>query len=125
MLWWAEAYQLQDLAAMTQYKRLLQLVCGSAKRALRSQVPATLRAYSFAVDIKNKQILLRAHFCEKPSEDDLDLMSVVETKIDADFLDHFEGRTEIEVFAPNKAPSFLSGGIAYLAEGEVGQVCCD
>ena len=109
---------------MTQDEQLVQLVCGSAKRALRGQTPTTLRAYSFEIDNKNKKIFLRAHFSAKPSEEDLDMISIIETEIDADFLDHFEEVTDIEVVAPNEAPSFLSGGVAYLREGEVGKTCC-
>lgn len=67
---------------------------------------------------------MRAHFSAKPSEEDLDMISIIETEIDADFLDHFEEVTDIEVVAPNEAPSFLSGGVAYLREGEVGKTCC-
>ena len=114
----------EELAAMTQDEQLVQLVCGSAKRALRGQTPAILRAYSFEIDNKNRKIFLRAHFAEKPSEDDLNLISIIETEIDADFLDHFDGETDIEVVAPNENLSFLSGGVAYLREGEVGETCC-
>jgi hypothetical protein len=64
---------------MTEDERLLRLVCGSAKRALYGQTPATLRAYSFAIDHDNKRIRLRAHFGESPSDDDLEAISVVET----------------------------------------------
>jgi hypothetical protein len=110
---------------MTDNERLLRLICGSAKRALNSQTPATLRAYSFVVDNDNRRILLRAHFAEDPSEDDLGAISIVETEIDADFLDHFEGETDTEVVATGTTPSFLSGGIAYLREGEPGGTCCE
>lgn len=103
---------------MTGDERLLRLVCGSVKRALYSQTPATLRAYSFAVDNHNKRILLRAHFGEKPSEDDLEAISIIETEIDADFLDQFEAETDTEVVATGTTPSLLSGGVAYLREGE-------
>ena len=110
---------------MTEVKYFLQLVCGSAKRALQGQTPATLRAYSFSIDSDNKRIFLRAHFAEIPSEDDLETISIVETEIDADFLDYFEGETDTEVVAPGTAPSFLPGGIAYLREGEPGTTCCE
>jgi hypothetical protein len=108
---------------MTENERLVRLVCASARRALLGQTPATLRAYSFAIDHEQKQIRLRAHFAEEPSEDDLDAISIIETEIDADFLDHFEGDTDTEIAAPGIKLSFLSGGIAYLRSGEPGQVC--
>jgi hypothetical protein len=108
---------------MTEDKRLLRLVCGSVKRALSGQTPASLRAYSFAIDNDNKRILLRAHFGENPSEDDLEVISIIETEIDADFLDHFEGETDTEVVAPGTTPSFLTGGVAYLRDGEPGTTC--
>ena len=108
---------------MTENERLLKLVCGSAKRALYSQTPNTLRAYSFTINHDTKHILLRAHFGESPSEDDLEAISIIETEIDADFLDHFEGNTDIEIAAPGKSLSFLPGGIAYLRDGEPGTVC--
>ncbi len=110
---------------MTENERLLKLVCGSAKRALHSQTPCTLRACSFSIGHGAKRILLRAHFNESPSEDDLEAISVVETEINADFLDHFEGETDTEVVAPGESLSFLPGGIAYLREGEVGKVCAE
>ncbi len=50
-------------------------------------------------------------------------MSVVETEIDANFLDHFEGRTEIEIAPAGEPLLFLSGGIAYLRNGEAGTAC--
>ena len=108
---------------MTEDERLLRLVCGSAKRALRGQTPATLRACSFAVDNGNKRILLRAHFGENPTEDDLEAISIVETEIDADFLDNFEAETDTEVVVADAMPSFLPGGVAYLREGERGTIC--
>ena len=108
---------------MTETERLLKLVCGSAKRALHSQTPSTLRAYSFSINHGDKRILLRAHFGESPSEDDLEAISIVETEIDADFLDHFEAETETEVVAPKESLSFLPGGVAYLRNGEPGTIC--
>jgi len=108
---------------MTQEEHLTQLVCGLSKRALRNQTPTGLRAYSFAVDGERKRIRLRAHFAETPSEDDLEAISIVETEIDADFLDHLQGETDFEVVAPGTPLSFLSGGVAYLREGEPGNVC--
>lgn len=101
----------------------LKNLCFSAKRALRGQTPKTLRAYSFALDNENRRVLLRAHFGEAPSEDDMEAISIVETEIDADFLDHFEAVTDTELALPGTALSFLSGGIAYLRSGEPGQVC--
>jgi hypothetical protein len=77
---------------MTEAERLLRLVCSSAKRALSGQTLATLRAYSFAVDYYRKRIHLRAHFAESPSDDDLEAVSIIETEIDADYFDQFEGR---------------------------------
>ena len=108
---------------MTDDERLLRSVCGSAKRALGGQTPSTLRAYSFAIDHERKRILLRAHFGEEPSEDDLEAISIVETEIDADFLDHFEGETDTEVVAPGRSLSPLPGGIASLRKGEPGTLC--
>lgn len=108
---------------MTESERLLKLVCGSARRALHSQTPRTLRAYSFAIDHDTRRILLRAHFGEQPSEDDLEMISIVETEIDADFLDHFEGETETEIVAPGGSLTLLPGGIAYLRKGEAGSIC--
>ena len=110
---------------MIENNRLSQLVCGSAKRALHGQAPKGLRAYSFAVDSVRKCILLRAHFAESPSGNDLEAISIIETEIDADFLDHFEGETSIKVVAPGTTPSFLPNGIAYLREGEPGMTCCE
>ena len=110
---------------MTENERLLKLVCGSAKRALHSQTPSTLRAYSFSIDHDAKQILLRAHFGESPSEGDLEAISIVETEIDADFLDHFEGETDTEVVAPGKSLALLPGGVAYLRKGEPGKICAE
>lgn len=102
---------------MPENERLLRLVCASAKRALHGQTPATLLAYSFAIDEDHKRILLRAHFGEQPSEDEMDTISIVEAEIDADFLGHFEGKTDIEVAAWGAALSLLPGGIAYRREG--------
>jgi hypothetical protein len=110
---------------MIQDEHLIRLVCGSAMRALRNQTPTGLRAYSFAVDGERRRIRLRAHFAETPSENDLEAVSIIETEIDADFLDHFEGETDIEVVAPGAPLSFLSGGIAYLREGEPGKICSE
>lgn len=110
---------------MTEDDRLLKVVCFSAKRALNTQTPTTLRAYSFAVDKINRLIQLRAHFGEQPSQDDLENISIIETEIDADFLDHFEGQTIIEVVAPSLPLSFLAGGVTYLRQGEVGAICTD
>lgn len=110
---------------MMENDRLLKLVCGSAKRALDGQTPRTLRAYSFAINHDSKRILLRAHFGESPSEDDLDAISVIETEIDADFLDHFEGETDTEVVPPGKGLSLLPGGVAYLRDGEPGEICTE
>lgn len=102
-----------------------ELLCFSAKRALGGQTPDTLRAYSFEIDQAKKRILLRAHFAVAPSEDDLEAISVIETEIDADFLGHFEGQTDIEVVAPGMPLSFLSDGIAYLRKGEPGTICTE
>jgi hypothetical protein len=110
---------------MIQDEHLIHLVRGSAKRALRNQTPTRLRAYSFAVDGARKRIRLRAHFAEAPSENDLEVIGIVETEIDADFLDHFEGETDIEVVAPGTPLSFLPGGVAYLREGEAGKICSE
>lgn len=104
-------------------ERLLKLVCGSARRALHSQTPSTLRAYSFAIDHNSRHIILRAHFGEPPLENDMEMISIVETEIDADFLDHFEAETQTEVVAPGKSLTLLSGGVAYLQEGEPGDIC--
>ncbi len=103
----------------------LKSLCFSAKRALRGQMPKTLRAYSFAINSEEGLILLRAHFERPPSEDDLEDISVIEAEIDADFIDDFEVRTEIEVVAPGKSPSLLSGGVAYLGQGETGTTCSE
>ncbi len=102
---------------------LLKDVCFSAKRALRGQTPMGLRAYSFAVDADNKRLRLRAHFAQSPSEDDLESISIIETEIDADFLDSYEAETDIEVAPPGQPLSLLLGGTAYLREGETGTVC--
>ncbi len=102
---------------------ILKKVCFSAKRALEGQTPEALRAYSFEIDQGNKLIRLRAHFAQPPSEDDLETISIVETEIDADFLDHFEAETGVEVAAPGVPVSFLSGGVAFLRPGEVGTIC--
>ena len=103
--------------------KTLKSVCFSARRALHSQTPDTLRAYSFEIDPERKVIKLRAHFGESPSDDDLDVISIIETEIDADFLDHFEGETDTEVVAPGQSMSLLSGGVAYFREGEPGTLC--
>ncbi len=103
----------------------LKNLCFSAKRALRGQTPETLRAYSFEIDPEKKLIRLRAHFAQPPSEEDLEAISIVETEIDADFLDDFEGETGIEVVAPGTPLSFLSGGVAYLRQGEAGTICSE
>ncbi len=110
---------------MTEDEHLLKRVCGSAKRALCSQTPAALRAYSFAIDNDHERIPLRAHFGETLSEDDLETISIIETEIDADFLDHFEGDTDIEVAPPGTTLSLLPGGVAYLREAEPGETCCE
>ncbi|MBN9560051.1 MAG: hypothetical protein J0H14_04890 [Alphaproteobacteria bacterium] len=107
----------------TENEILLHRVCLSAKRALSGQTPATLRAYSFAIDRDRKIVRLRAHFAESPSDDALDLISVVDTEIFSDFPDLFETETEIQVSPAGTPPSFLSGGIAYLREGEPGTCC--
>ncbi len=98
-------------------------VCFSARRALRGQTPASLRAYSFAVDETSKLILLRAHFAVAPSAADLADISVVDTEICADFLDRFETKTDVEVAPPATSLSLLDGGIAYLRAGEPGECC--
>ncbi len=103
----------------------LKNLCFSAKRALREQTPETLRAYSFEIDPEKKLIRLRAHFAQPPSEDDLEAISVVETEIDADFLDDFEGETGVKIVAPGMPLSFLSGGVAYLRQGEAGAICSE
>lgn len=104
---------------------ILKDVCFSARRALQGQTPDTLRAYSFEIDSEKKVLRLRAHFAEPPSEDDLEAISIIETEIDADFLDRFEGETDTEVVAPGKSLSLLPGGVAYLREGEPGEVCAE
>lgn len=106
-------------------KETLKSLCFSAKRALQGQTPETLRAYSFEIDVGKKLTRLRAHFAQPPSEDDLEAISIVETEIDADFLDHFEGETGIEVVALGIPLSFLSGGVAYLRQGEAGTICSE
>ena len=106
-------------------EEILKNLCFSAKRALQGQTPETLRAYSFEIDPEGKLIRLRAYFAQPPSEEDLEAISVVETEIDADFLDHFEGETDTEVVAPGKGLSFLPGGIAYLRQGEPGKICAE
>ena len=83
-------------------------MCFSQARASWPDPPATLRAYSFAIDHEQKQIWLRAHFAEEPSEDDLDAISIIETEVDADFLDHFEGDTDTEIAAPGTNLAFLA-----------------
>ena len=103
----------------------LRALCFSAMRALQGQTPDSLRAYSFDIDLERRLIRLRAHFAEPPSEDDLEAISIIETEIDADFLDHFEGETDIEVVAPRKTLSLLPGGVAYLREGEPGKICAE
>ena len=103
--------------------RVMRLVCGSVKRALEGQTPGSLRAYSFAVDQESRVINLKAHFAQPPSEDDLEAISIVETEVDADFLDHLLGVTSIEVAGPGSALSLLPGGVAYLRDGEDGEVC--
>ena len=102
---------------------ILEKVCFSAKRALGGQTPETLRAYSFKIDLGHKLIRLRAHFAQPPSEDDLEAIAIVETEIDADFLDRFEAETGIEVAAPGAPMRFLSGGAAFLRPGEAGTIC--
>jgi hypothetical protein len=106
-------------------EEILKAVCFSAKRALRGQTPETLRAYSFGIDQMNGVILLRAHFAQTPSEDDMEAISVIETEIDADFLDDFEAETHTEVVPMGAPLSLLSGGIAYLREGEIGEICSE
>jgi hypothetical protein len=108
---------------MTENESLLHRVCVFAKRALGGQTPASLRAYSFTIDKGRKIIRLRAHFAEPPSEDDLEDISIVETEIDADFLDEFVGETDVEISPVGTPLSFLSGGIAYLRDGEPGTCC--
>jgi len=108
---------------VTEHEHLLHSVCVFAKRALGGQTPTNLRAYSFAIDYKEGRILLRAHFANPPSEDDLEDISIVETEIDGDFLDRFVGETDVEIARPGQPLSFLSGGIAYLRDGEPGTCC--
>ena len=98
-------------------------VCFSVQRALRGQTPETLRAYLFEIDCARKLLRLRAHFAVPPSDDDLEDISIVEAEIDADFLDHFTAETDTEVVPPGKSLTLLSGGIAYLREGEIGTIC--
>ena len=106
-------------------KEVLKSLCFSAKRALGGQTPETLRAYSFEINPEKKLIRLRAHFGEGPSEDDLEAISIIETEIDADFLDHFEAETDTEVVAPGRSLSFLPGGVACLRNGEPGTICAE
>jgi hypothetical protein len=108
---------------MKENEDLFKDLCVFAKRALEGQTPKNLRAYSFAIDKHRKIILLRAHFAEPPSEDDMEDISVVETEIDADFVDEFVGETDVEVSPVGTPLSFLPGGIAYLREGEPGTCC--
>ena len=108
---------------MIEDEHLLGKICWSVQRALEGQTPSTLRAYSFAIDHGSRRLLLRAHFEEVPSEDALEDISVVETEIDADFPDDFEGETDIEIVPPGQSLSFLPGGIAYLRTGEPGTLC--
>ena len=106
-------------------ENLMKSICFSAKRALRGQTPKTLRGYSFDVDLAKSLVLLRVHFGDVPSEDDLEQIAVVETEIDADFLDDFEIQSDTEIVVPGEPLSFLAGGIAYLREGEPGTVCTE
>ena len=108
---------------MTDNERLLKRLCWSAQRALEGQTPSTLRAYSFEIDHSRKRVLLRAHFGDQPSDDDLEAIGFIETEIDADFFDDFEGETDTEIVSPEQRLSFLPGGIAYLREGEPGTPC--
>ncbi len=102
---------------------ILKDVCFSAQRALRGQTPDTLRAYSFEIDPERKVIRLRAHFADAPSEDDLEAISVIETEIDADFIDDFERQTDTEIVSPGSSLSLLPSGIAYFCKGEPGTIC--
>jgi hypothetical protein len=108
---------------MTQSDRLLHSVCVFAKRALEGQTPKSLRAHSFAIDKHRKIILLRAHFAERPSEEDMENISVAETEIDADFVDQFVVETGVEISSVGTPLSFLPGGIAYLRDDEPGTCC--
>ena len=107
------------------YKDMTRPVCLSAQRALGGQTPESLRAYSFDADMKKQEILLRAHFGEQPSEADLEEISVVETETMADFLFVVAETitTDVEIVPVGQPLSFLSGGMAYLREGEPGAVC--
>jgi len=91
----------------------------------RATGPFKTGSYSFEIDPEKKLIRLRAHFAQPPSEDDLEAISVVETEIDADFLDDFEGETGVKIVAPGMPLSFLSGGVAYLRQGEAGAICSE
>ena len=100
-------------------------LCVSAKGALGGQTPASLRAYSFAINMAKREILLRAHFDSKPSEEDLDEISCAETEIMADFLYVVVETitTDVEVAPVGQPLSFLPDGVAYLRAGEPGTVC--
>jgi hypothetical protein len=93
---------------------ILKDVCFSVRRALQGQTLETLRAYTFEIDRARKLLRLRAHFAVAPSDDDLEAVSIVETEIDADFLDLFTAETDTEVVPPGKSLTPLSGGTAYL-----------
>ena len=67
---------------------------------------------------------MRADFAGSPSDDDLDAISIVETEIDADFLDHCDADTDIEVVAPQQTMSPLSSGLAQLRAGGGGGTVC-
>lgn len=102
---------------------LVRELCWNAKRALQGETPASLRAYSFAMDREAKEIRLRAHFDSAPSEDEAESMSCVETEIAATFLDRFETETDIEVAPAGTPLALLADGVAYLRDGEAGTVC--
>jgi hypothetical protein len=101
------------MTARADRSKLLERLHASAQRALRGQTPSRLVAYSVNVDPTRPVLHLKAHLSSAPTEDEVEMLQVVETEILADFEDEFEAQTEIEVVPAQSTPVLLRGGVVF------------
>lgn len=101
------------MMAQAERSKVLQRLHASAQRALRGQTPSHLVAYSFDADPTRAVLHLKAHFSSAPTQDEVEMLQVVETEILADFEDEFEARTEIDIVPARTTPVLLRGGVAF------------
>ncbi|QYU68385.1 hypothetical protein J4558_26880 [Leptolyngbya sp. 15MV] len=101
------------MMAQAEKSVVLERLHASAQRALRSQTPARLVAYSVDVDPAQPVLHLKAHFSSAPTEDEIEMLQGVETEILADFEDEFETQTEVDVVPAHTTPGLLRGGVVF------------